>query len=251
LLEADQSVTREEAIAYSLDVYDVHAKRWQEELKLAVDKVGKQKLENPAFAAAVKAILAWDGYFTPEATATCLYKFWRLKLGTQIDLARFHEGGHLDGQLQSIALDTLQKTIDEMQSKYGKWNVAWGDIHKVGRDEQLFPAGGADFESGPGHYNFSESLFDVRSKDDPAHPGHFVANSGSMAVILMFFHPDGIQSLTCTPWGQSGNPKSPHYTDQGEKLYSKRQMKSTWWSEKELMQNLESTRKLVIKSPAQ
>ena len=62
----------------------------------------------------------------------------------------------------------------------------------------------------------------------------------------MFFHPDGIQSLTCTPWGQSANPKSPHYADQGEKLYSKLQMKPTWWTEKELRQNLESTRTLAI-----
>ena len=249
LLEADRSVTREEAIAYTMDVFDVHAQRWQQELKMAVDAVGKQKLENPKFAAAVKAILAWDGHFTPEATATSLYKFWRLKLGTEGKLDQLKDGGHFDATNQGLALDILQKMIEEMEAKYGKWNVAWGDIHKVGRDEQLFPAGGADFESGPGHINFSETLFDVRSKDNADRPGQFIANSGSMAVILMFFHPDGIQSLTCTPWGQSANPKSSHYTDQGEKLYSKRQMKPTFWTEKELLQNLESTRKLAIKMP--
>jgi acyl-homoserine lactone acylase PvdQ len=248
LLDADDSVTREEAIAYTMDVYDVHAKLWQNELKLAVDAVGKQKLENVQFATAVKAILDWNGYFTPEATATSLYKFWRLKLGTELDLTQLQNNGHFDAKQQSRELEILQKTIDEMQSKYGKWNISWGDIHKVGRGDQLFPAGGADFESGSGHLNFSESLFDVRSKPDAVHPGHFVANSGSMAMILMFFHRDGIQSLTCTPWGQSGHAKSAHYTDQGEKLYSKRQMKPTWWTEKELLQNLESTRKLVVKS---
>ena len=246
LLEADQSVTREEAIAYTMDVFDVHGKRWQEELKLAVDGVGKAKLSNPSFAAAVNAILDWNGHFTPEATATSLYKFWRLKLGTELDLEQLQNGGHFDAKQQLRALEILEKTIEEMQSKYGKWNVAWGEIHKVGRDEHLFPVGGADFDSGPGKINFSESLFDVRSKELAGHPGKFIANSGSMAVILMFFHPDGIQSLTCTPWGQSANPKSPHYADQGEKLYSKLQMKPTWWTEKELRQNLESTRTLAI-----
>ncbi len=248
LLDADKSVTREEAIAYSLDIFDVHAERWQNELKLAVDAVGKPKMENALFANAVKGILGWNGYFTPEATATSLYKFWRLKVGTELNLEQLENGGHFDAKQQGLALDILQKTIDEMQTKYGKWNVAWGDIHKVGRDEQLFPVGGTDFQSGSGDLNFSETLFDVRSKDDPAHPGRFIANSGSMAVILMFFHPDGIQSLTCTPWGQNANPKSPHYTDQGEKLYSKLQMKPTWWTEKELLQNLESTRVLAIKA---
>ena len=250
LLDADRSVTREEAIAYSMDVFDVHAKRWQKELSLAVEAVGRQKLNDPQFAAAVKAILDWDGHFTPEATATSLYKFWRLKLGTELKLEQLQDGGHFDAEQQLRALDILQKTVEEMQSKYGRWNVAWGEIHKVGRDDQLFPAGGADFQSGPGNLNFSESLFDVRSKELPTQPGKYIANSGSMAVILMFFHPDGIRSLTCTPWGQSANPKSPHYADQGEKLYSKLQMKPTWWSEKELLQNLESTRVLTIKAPA-
>ena len=247
LLDADNSVTKDEAIAYAMDVFDVHAERWQNELKLAVDTVGKQKQDNPTFAAAVKAILAWDGYFTSDCTATSVYKFWRLKLGNELNLDQLQNGGHFDAKQQGLALDILQKTIDEMQAKYGKWNIAWGEIHKVGRGEQLFPTGGADFQSGPGNINFSESLFDVRSKDDTAHPGKFIANSGSMAVILMFFHLDGIRSLTCTPWGQSANPKSPHYTDQGEKLYSKRQMKPTWWTERELLQNLESTRTLAIK----
>lgn len=250
LLDADDSVTRDEAIAYTMDVYDVHARRWQEELKRAFDAAGEERQSDAKLAAAVKTVLDWNGRFTPEATATSLYKFWRLKLGTQIDLEQFHEGKHFDPQQQSAALETLQKTIDEMQSKYGKWDVAWGEIHKVGRDEKLFPIGGTDFQSGPKDFNFTETLFDVRSKDDPTHPGKFIANSGSMAMILMFFHPDGIQSLTCTPWGQSSNPKSPHYTDQGEKLYSRLQMKPTWWAEKELLPNVESTRTLAIKDSA-
>ena len=250
LLDADKSVTREEAIAYTMDVFDVHAQRWQQELKLAVDAVGKPLLEKPQFAAAVKAILAWNGHFTPEATATSIYKFWRLKVGTEAKLEQIENGGHFDAKQQALVLEILDKTITEMQSKYGKWDIAWGDIHKVGRDEQLYPAGGTDFQSGPGHINFSETLFDVRSKDDTNHPGKFIANSGSMAVILMFFHPDGIQSLTCTPWGQSGNPKSPHYADQGKELYSKLKMKPTWWTEKELRQNLESSRTLAIKATA-
>ena len=250
LLHNDDSVTREEAIAYTMDVYDVHAPRWQQELKLAVDAVGKDKLTNAQFAAAVKTLLEWDGHFTPEATATSLYKFWRLKLGNEMDLKCLDKGGHFNAEQQAQALDVLQKTIDEMQTKYGKWDVAWGDIHKVGRDEQLFPTGGCEFDSGHKEVNFSETLFDVRTKDNTARPGQFVANSGSMAVILMFFHKDGIESLTCTPWGQSGNPKSKHYTDQGEKLYSKLQMKPTWWAEKDLKANVESTRTLTVRNTA-
>ena len=50
-----------------------------------------------------------------------------------------------------------------------------------------------------------------------------------MAVTLMFFGPDGVQSFTCTPWGQSALPESQHYVDQADKLSSRREMKNTLW----------------------
>ena len=67
-----------------------------------------------------------------------------------------------------------------------------------------------------------------------------------MAMILMFFHPDGIVSYTCTPWEQSAHPESRHFMDQGERLYSRREMKPTWWNKSELLPNVESTRQLSI-----
>ena len=81
---------------------------------------------------------------------------------------------------------------------------------------------------------------DVKSTEDPTTPGRFVAHSGSMAVILMFFGPDGVESFTCTPWGQSAHPESGHFVDQAEKLYSKREMKNTWWKKDDLLRHVES-----------
>ncbi len=194
----------------------------------------------------MNAIQSWDGEFTAEATATAVYKFWRLKCGDRLDLKPLIGGGHLSADDQAQALELLSETIAEMKSKYGRWDVAWGEIHKVGRGGKYYPVGGAEFRSGPKEANFSETLFDVNTKEDSEQPGRYIANNGSMAMILMFFHKDGIKSLTCTPWGQSGDPNSPHYMDQGEHLYSKRKMKPTWWAQAELMQNLESTTVLTI-----
>lgn len=246
LLENDESVTREKAIGIVMDVYDIHAERWQKELTAAVDAAGSDRMKSTEFAAVVHAILNWDGEFTPEATATAIYKLWRLKCGDKIDLSSMADGKHLAASEQQIALELLQQTIDEMTQQYGRWDIAWGDIHKVGRGGQYFPVGGADFRSGNKEANFSETLFDVRSDPDPDRPGHFVANSGSMAMILMFFHKDGIESLTCTPWGQSGHVESPHFLDQGEKLYSQRGLKPSWWNEKDLRENLKSSQVLTI-----
>ncbi len=94
-----------------------------------------------------------------------------------------------------------------MQTRYGKWDVAWGELHKVGRGGVYFPVGGADFDSGDKAANFSETLFDVKSKEDPTQPGRYIAMNGSMATILMFFYKDGVRSFTVTPWGESSDPQ--------------------------------------------
>jgi acyl-homoserine-lactone acylase len=246
LLDADHSVTQQRAISYAMDVNDILAETWKQALRHAIAEAGTQHMQRADFAAAVHAILIWDGQYLPESTATPVYKFWRLKCGQKLDLKPLALHKPLDRVTNQKLLDLLAETIAEMQKRYGKWNVPWGQIHRVGRGGKLFPVGGAEFSTGDREANFSETLFDVNSKEDPDRPGYYIANNGSMATMIMFFHKDGIRSFTCTPWGQSGDPTSPHYMDQGEKLYSKRQMKPTWWSEAEAVQHAESKTLLEI-----
>jgi len=239
LLHNDASVTEEEAKSYALDVHDRLARIWQAELRRCTET-------DPAWNAdeetrkAVEVILAWDGEYLPESRGAALLKFWRLACGEKLDLAPLHNEGRLDDAVRQEARGLFRATIDRMKERYGTWDIPWGEAHVVGRGGRFFPAPGADFDKGHKEANFSETLMDVRSAEDPAKPGRFVANSGSMAVILMFFGPDGVESFTCTPWGQSAHPDSPHYVDQAEKLYSKREMKNTWWDKKALLEHVES-----------
>jgi acyl-homoserine lactone acylase PvdQ len=62
----------------------------------------------------------------------------------------------------------------------------------------------------------------------------------------MFFHKDRVESYTCTPWGQSGNPASPHYADQAQHLYSKRELKPSWFTHEEILAHKESEKVLTI-----
>ena len=239
LLHNDASVSSEEAKDYALDIHDRLARAWQGELRRAFEA-------DAAWAAdaevkkAVEVALAWDGDYANDARGAALLKFWRLKCGVGLDLAPLHNDGRLDDATRKEAMQLFRATIDEMNQKYGRWDIPWGEAHVVGRGGRYFPAPGADFDKGNKEANFSETLMDVRSAEDPTQPGRFIANSGSMAVILMFFGPDGVESFTCTPWGQSGHADSPHYVDQAEKLYSRREMKNTWWKKADLLEHVES-----------
>ena len=124
--------------------------------------------------AAVQAILGWDGRFVPESTATVVYKFWRLKCGKQLQLAPLAKGKPLDAATRTKMLVLLAETISELKTKYGRWDVAWGEIHKVGRGGKYFPVGGAEFKSGNRDANFAETLFDVRCRQDKQNPKRFM-----------------------------------------------------------------------------
>jgi len=246
LLHNDSSVTLEDAKRITLDVYDRLADTWQNELRMAMKEAGTKFSDDAEFQSAVSALLNWDGYFLPEATQTVLYKFWRLKCGELLDLSPLGKGLPLTSEVRTKALELLKATIASLKETYGRWDVAWGEVHVVGREGQYFPVGGADFSSGDKEANFSETLMDVRCEPDPSQAGRFIANNGSMAMILMFFDSNGIRSFTCTPWGQSAHPESKHFMDQGQLLYSKREMKPTWWHQKDLMQNVSSKREFHL-----
>jgi len=246
LLHTDDSVTKDEAMAIALHVYDILAVPWQSALSSAVDAHGAAHMDDADFADSVEAILAWDGNFTKDATATPLYKNWRMSCTNEINVAGIAEGQPLSSEDQQKMLALLDESISKMKEQYGDWEIAWGDIYKVGRGGQYFPVGGADFGGSTNAPNMTETLFDVRSTELEAQPGKYVANNGSGAMMLMFFHEDRIESYSLVPWGQSGDPESPHYMDQGEQLYSNRKMKETWWSFEELQGHIASERVFEI-----
>jgi acyl-homoserine lactone acylase PvdQ len=242
LLDAEDKVTREEAIAYTVDVYDILAEPWQNALKTAT----QDKSLDGDVAKVVGDILAWDGHYTPDSKGTPFLKNWRLKCADAINVAAVAAGEPLSPEDNAKMIMLLEETIAEMKEQYGTIDVSWGDVHVVGRGGKYFPGTGADFGGSTDGFNFTETLFDVRYRQDSEDPKRHVANNGSMATLLMFFSEDGVESYSVVPWGQSGDPESPHYMDQGEQLYTQRKMKPTWWARASLEGHIKSEKVLTL-----
>lgn len=247
LLEENSSVTKEDAKKYAMDVYEMLAKPWQKALKEAVDAAGKERWKNAELSKAAETLLAWDGEYAVDAKAAVLFKEWRGKTANKPEFLAIAENKKLGAEQQMQLLDFLETTIGELKQKYGKWDVAWGDVYKIGRGGKLYPMAGADYGNRRDVHNYAETLLSISYKENPEKAGEYVAFKGSMSMILMFFHPDGIESYSACAWGQSGRPESQHYVDQSEKLFSKRQLKPTFWKKEDLLKNLES--KMELKTP--
>ena len=246
MLDADASVTKEDAMKYALDVYDLLAKPWQQALRTAVDAVGETRMTDPEFAEAANAILNWDGQFTRESLAAPIIRYWRMKCEGAISAARIAESKPLKKAEQTTLLDKLAEALGQMNSIYGKRGVAWGDINVIGRGGQYFPCPGAEFGNG-GQMDRTETVMDVDGREETPGSGKYVAYAGSSAVLLSFLRPEGIESYSLANWGQSADPDSPHHVDQAQKLYAERTFKPTWFKKDELMQHLESQQTLTVK----
>jgi acyl-homoserine lactone acylase PvdQ len=223
MLSSDDSITKEEAIAIAMDVYDVLAKPWQVALARALEgRPGLQIVTTEPVTSAANLIAAWDGQFTKESEAASIVFYWRQKAQGNVNEEKLLSGESLSHDENVALIKGLREACEEMTRLYGTTKVPWGDIHKVGRNGNLFPVDGVVMGSGE---NRTRTLFNVGAREQEKGSGVYVANNGSMSMVLMFFHKDGIETYTCTPWGQSADPASPHHTDQAEKLYSQRKFK--------------------------
>ena len=239
-LGADDSLTVAEAKAVAFDVQDVLAPAWDKALRAALENYGDE-YDDPEFQKAAQTILDWDHQFTKDSRAAALVFYWRDYAEKGLDLNALVNGEELDEANQRRVLDGLRDALAEMERLYGDKAVSWGDIHKIGRGGKHFPVGGAVLGNGRTE---TRTLFNVGAREEEKGSGVYVANNGSMAMALMFFSEDRIEAYTCIPWGQSAHPDSPHFMDQGEKLYSQREFKRAWSTKEELEPHINSTKTL-------
>lgn len=244
LLEANDAVTTEDAIAIAMDVYDILAKPWQAALRKAVEGIAQDQMQDETLARKVKEVLDWNGEFTVDSPAAPIVMRWRLKCQGKIDTGAIADGEPLQEMQQIQLVKLFAETLEENKSLYGDIDVKWGDMYLVGRGDIFVGCDGADFGS-KGDKTFTETLRDVVGGEQPAGSGKYVARSGSIAMMLMFMRPDGVESYTSVPWGQSSDPESPHYMDQGRELYGRRRFKPTLFAREELLASPRVTEKVL------
>jgi len=249
LLSADDSVTAEEARAYALDVHPYGAARWQAALRLAHERFGAEHAGEPLYAAGVERLLVWDGALAAGSSGALAYAMWRRHLRREHGFRAHALAGAIDfflaplgfetpeatltkGQLRAL-VDAVGPTMQRIALEHGSLEATYGDAHRVGRDEVSWPVGGG----GPPDLGLRtlRSVGYGPARDDHTRWGR--QGQTSTQVVVLSSPP---RSWTALPIGQSDRPGSPHYTDQAERLFSKRRMKPTWWRPEDLAAHVES-----------
>jgi len=187
----------------------------------------RRKGEFPELAHAVEIITSWDGVTDVRSIGMTLFTFWERELA----FLRKSRTGNAERngaeREDRVLLEALQKALEYIETKFGGIEIEWGRVQRGKRGDRSWPLAGCN------------RTLRAIGTERPDGSGILYANRGQSCPTLVVLGTP-IRSFSAVPYGQSEDPESPHFTDQGERLFSRRRLKPTWTSKVELLQNLES-----------
>ncbi len=201
----------------------------------------------------LRVMEAWDNEVSAESSGGVLFeRFWQVYTNTigrvraafdqkvyatQWDAARPAQtpSGIADG---AAAVKSFEEAVRWTRTAHGSEAVKWGDVNRIRFGDLDLPGSGAGGEWGL----FRVLYFDPNKKDAKRMAGHLTndaPNSGygdAWITAVEFTKP--IQAYSILAYGQTGNLASKHSKDQAV-LFAKHQLKKVWFTEKEILANLE------------
>ncbi|NOY57561.1 MAG: penicillin acylase family protein [Calditrichaeota bacterium] len=231
LLSAAKGLTFERAREIAVDTGLPDIAPWQQALQGAFDRYGNQFQD---IKKAVNLIIQWNGHVNKENTGATMYRAWRSALEKR-RAPVIQELGSLKSAQKRNLLLSVRDAKKYLLATFGKDEVKWGETVILKRGDKSYPLGGGSFENG------IQSLRAVWGDSKNGVTIGAGGQSGTMVVILS----KPIKSVGVLPWGESDDPESPHYMDQGEKLFSQRKLKPTWFEMDDLKGHIESKKELI------
>jgi acyl-homoserine-lactone acylase len=194
---------------------------------------------------AVELLERWDNTVSPAARGGVLFEAW---------FSRYLAGEDPNGRASGVerwraafaqpwsaaeptttpdgladppaAVRAFAWAVRETRRLYGRWDAAWGEVHRIRRGRVDLPANGC-----PGILG----CFRVLWYDSTAHRQR-VATGGDGWVLAVEFGPTP-RAYSVLAYGQSSRPDSPHYADQAAR-FARGDLKRVAFTEAEIARDL-------------
>ena len=138
-------------------------------------------------------------------------------------------------------LQPLLSTISELQNKFGRWQLPWGEINRF---QRISPGIDNSFDDSKSSYpvGFASSTWGMipsySSRSFQGTQKRYGVHGNSFICAVEFGKTIKAKSLLAG--GESGDPNSPHFFDQGY-MYSKGQFKEVLFYKEDVLKHAETT----------
>jgi acyl-homoserine-lactone acylase len=190
----------------------------------------------------------WDYHSSPSSVATTLAIEWAQKLSPDI-MKVYVDQGEAD-QVEKTKefaktatseklLGTLAATLKDLEGKFGKWNLPWGDVNRfqrlTGNIDEVYDDNKESIPVG-----FASALWgqlpSFNSRMMPGTNKRYGVSGNSFVCAVEFGLKVKAKSLLAG--GESGNSNSPHFYDQA-KAYTEGKFKDVLFYKEDVLKNVE------------
>jgi acyl-homoserine-lactone acylase len=229
ILHNDRIFTLEDVVEAKHSMRMLLADRVKDDLVQAVRASGP----GGEIAEALELLIRWDNTVAAESRGALLFETWwgryrELIGGNQVephavpwseDAPATTPYGLAD---PGRAAEAFHWAVPETAARFGSWDAAWGEVHRVRRGEVDVPVGGCGGALG------CFRVLNFTTAED----GRRVANGGDGWVIAVEFGNEP-RAYSVLAYGQSTNPDSPYHANQAE-LFAGNRMKPVLWGEAQI-----------------
>lgn len=223
LLEGAQPFTLPSLVEAAFDPYLPAFADLTPSLLDAFDRLPRDDPRREALRDPIEAIRGWDHQWGLASIPTSLAVFWGERLWAEAAAPSEAAGISVyEGMDRLIPadrkLDAFAEAVSRLERDFGSWRTPWGEINRFQRlTADIQPRFSDDAPSVPVGFTSSQwgslAAFGAR-----AYPGtkRYYGTRGNSFVAAVEFG-DRVRAVAVTAGGVSGDPASPHFTDQVER----------------------------------
>jgi len=240
LIHNDRKLTLEEVVDLKHSMRMLLADRIKGDLIVAV----RSSNADPELRSAIQVIESWDNTVAAESRGAELFRVWfehylmadetrssstreqREQAWNSAFLYPWNPNEPLTTprglRNPERAVEAFRKAANETHQKYGGWDVAWGEVHRLQRGSVDAPVGGCSGRLG---------CFRVLNFEEGETGTRVASNGDGWTLVVEFSDPPRAYSVLA--YGQSSREDSPHHADQAE-LFARNQLKKVAFTEEEI-----------------
>jgi acyl-homoserine lactone acylase PvdQ len=240
-LAAAERMTLAEAMDIANDTYLHGEAPWRAAL-LAAYEARPEPKGTPLLQRAIDILRRWDGHARKDSAGMTVYRAWWHALDAkrpELPIEAIERGEALPEDVQETLVQALVQVANELTRRYGRLGVPWGYVCRARRGEQSWPVDGvAEWAD----------LVTLRAvHGEPDEDGISYIESGQSCTTVVMLKRGDVRSYSVVPYGQSEDPDSAHYTDQGRLLFQERKLKDSWFQRERLKGHIESSQALTVR----